>query len=417
MLVRPLPFALTTACCLLLGACASTGTPHAPQATAPIAVQVPAVAHPGGETPAWWYRSGAAQAASRGAMGGTARNVIVFLGDGMSLTTVAAARILDGQRQGRSGEENLLSWEQFAHTGFSKTYNTNSQTPDSAGTMTAITTGVKTHMGAIGVSAGDRRDCADSLGKHRLTWLQLADSAGMATGIVSTARLTHATPAATWTHSPDRNWEHDGNLPDQAVAQGCIDIARQLIATPYGRGPQVLLGGGRAKFMPVTQADPEHAGKTGQRRDGRDLVAEWKAAHPGGTYVWNLQQLRAAQDAPAVLGLFEPDHMQYEHDRDRAAEPSLAELTAEAIRRLAQDPNGFVLMIEGGRIDHANHEGNAFRALDETIALSEAVRTAVEMTSAQDTLILVTADHSHTLNFVGYPVRGNPILGKVRGGG
>ena len=417
MLVRPLPFALTTACCLLLGACASTGTPHAPQATAPIAVQVPAVAHPGGETPAWWYRSGAAQAASRGAMGGTARNVIVFLGDGMSLTTVAAARILDGQRQGRSGEENLLSWEQFPHTGFSKTYNTNSQTPDSAGTMTAITTGVKTHMGAIGVSAGDRRDCADSLGKHRLTWLQLADSAGMATGIVSTARLTHATPAATWTHSPNRNWEHDGNLPAQAVADGCVDIARQMIATPYGRGPQVLLGGGRAKFMPVTQADPEHAGKTGQRRDGRDLVAEWKAAHPGGVYVWNREQLQAARGAPAVLGLFEPDHMQYEHDRDRAAEPSLAELTAEAIRRLAQDPNGFVLMIEGGRIDHANHEGNAFRALDETIALSEAVRTAVEMTSAQDTLILVTADHSHTLNFVGYPVRGNPILGKVRGGG
>ena len=110
-------------------------------------------------------------------------------------------------------------------------------------------------------------------------------------------------------------------------------------------------------------------------------------------------------------------HLFIAHDRDRAAEPSLAELTAEAIRRLAQDPNGFVLMIEGGRIDHANHEGNAFRALDETIAMSEAVRTAAQMTSAEDTLILVTADHSHTLNFVGYPVRGNPILGKVRGGG
>ena len=417
MPVRPLPFALTTACCLLLGACASTGTTATPQAGAPIAVQVPVVAHPGGETPAWWYRSGAAQASARGAMAGRAKNVILFLGDGMSLTTVAAARILDGQRRGQPGEENLLSWEQFPHTGFSKTYNIDSQTPDSAGTMTAITTGVKTHMGAIGVSAGNRRDCADSLGKHRLTWLQLADSAGMATGIVSTARLTHATPAATWTHSPERNWEHDGNLPDQAVAQGCIDIARQLVATPYGRGPQVLLGGGRARFMPRTQTDPEYAGKTGQRRDGRDLVAEWKAAHPGGAYAWNREQLQAAKDAPAVLGLFEPDHMQYEHDRDPAAEPSLAELTAEAIRRLSQDPNGFVLMVEGGRIDHANHDGNAFRALDETVSLSEAVRVAAELTSAEDTLILVTADHSHTLNFVGYPVRGNPILGKVRGGG
>ena len=419
----PLPFVLTASCTLLLGACATSGGGAAalPTATAgdppAVAVDVPAVAHPAGETPAWWYRSGASQAAARGAMAGRARNVILFLGDGMSLTTVAAARILDGQRRGSTGEENLLSWEQFPHTGFSKTYNTDSQTPDSAGTMSAITTGVKTHMGAIGVSAGNRRDCADSLGKHRLTWLQLADSAGMATGIVSTARLTHATPAATWTHAPDRNWEHDANLPEQAVAQGCIDIARQLVATPHGRGPQVMLGGGRTRFMPDTQPDPEYPGRKGQRRDGRDLIAQWKSAHPDGAYVWNREQLQAAKDAPAVLGLFEPDHMQYEHDRDRAAEPSLAELTAEAIRRLSQDPNGFVLMVEGGRIDHANHEGNAFRALDETVSLSEAVRTAAELTSAQDTLILVTADHSHTLNFVGYPVRGNPILGKVRGGG
>ncbi|HVJ39273.1 MAG TPA: alkaline phosphatase, partial [Stenotrophomonas sp.] len=85
-----------------------------------------------------------------------------------------------------------------------------------------------------------------------------------------------------------------------------------------------------------------------------------------------------------------------------------------AIRTLSRDPNGFVLMVEGGRIDHANHAGNAFRALDETVSLSDAVRAAVE-TAPADTLIIVTADHSHTLNFVGYPVRGNPILGKVRG--
>lgn len=157
---------------LLLGACA-TGTPAA---TAPgaVAIDVPAVAHPAGETPQWWYRSGAARAAGSGAMDGKAKNVILFLGDGMSLTTVAAARIFEGQRNGNPGEENLLSWERFPATAFSKTYNTDSQTPDSAGTMTAITTGVKTHMGAIGVSAGTRNDCADSLNKGLLTWLQLA---------------------------------------------------------------------------------------------------------------------------------------------------------------------------------------------------------------------------------------------------
>src|SRR5690606_34992103 len=134
-------------------------------------------------------------------------NVIVFLGDGMSLTTVAAARIFEGQRDGRPGEEHLLAWEDFPHTAFSKTYNTDSQTPDSAGTMTAIATGVKSHMGAIGVAAGDRSDCAGSLDRQLLSWLRLADSAGLATGIVTTARLTHATPAATYAHSPDRNWE------------------------------------------------------------------------------------------------------------------------------------------------------------------------------------------------------------------
>jgi len=102
------------------------------RATAPTSwtVDVPMVEHPAGETPQWWYRSGAAHAAANGAMAGRAKNVIVFLGDGMSLTTVAAARVLEGQRDGGPGEENLLAWERFPHTAFSKTYNTDSQTPD-----------------------------------------------------------------------------------------------------------------------------------------------------------------------------------------------------------------------------------------------------------------------------------------------
>ncbi|MBB3275128.1 MULTISPECIES: alkaline phosphatase [unclassified Pseudoxanthomonas] len=403
----------------LLAGCATTpATSSAP--TAAPRIDVPVVAHPGGETPAWWYRNGAARAAANGAMNGRAKNVILFLGDGMSLTTVAAARILDGQRKGGSGEENLLSWERFPHTAFSKTYNTDSQTPDSAGTMTAITAGVKTHMGAIGVSAGRRDDCADSLGKAALTWLELADSAGLATGIVSTARLTHATPAATYAHVPDRNWENDTDLPKAAVEQGCRDIAQQLLTSSrFGHGPTVALGGGRAEFTSTEQRDPEYDDKVGERLDGRDLPAEWLKANPGGQYVWNRKQLEAAKDAPRLLGLFEPDHMQFDHDRSRTdtGEPSLAELTRAAIHTLSRSQDGYVLMVEGARIDHANHYGNAFRALDETIAMSEAVQAALDATSREDTLIVVTADHSHTLNFVGYPVRGNPILGKVRGQG
>jgi alkaline phosphatase len=90
-------------------------------------------------------------------------------------------------------------------------------------------------------------------------------------------------------------------------------------------------------------------------------------------------------------------------------------MTRAAIARLKRNANGFVLLVEGGRIDHAHHDGNAYRALTDTIALSEAVQAAAELTSPQDTLILVTADHSHTLSFSGYPTRGNPILGKVKG--
>ena len=179
---------LPLALCFALAACASN--PVNPVSARAVETPVPTVAHPAGETPAWWYRDGAAQAAQRGAMAGRAKNVIVFLGDGMSLTTVAAARILEGQRKGSSGEENRLSFETFPATAFSKTYNTDSQVPDSAGTMSAITTGVKTHMGAIGVTAGTRNDCKDSLGKHAQTWLELADTAGLATGVVTTARIT-----------------------------------------------------------------------------------------------------------------------------------------------------------------------------------------------------------------------------------
>lgn len=391
--------------------------------TAPKPIEVPQIDRPDGETAAWWYRAGAAQAAERGATSGRAKNVILFVGDGMSLTTVAAARILEGQRMGRPGEEHVLSWEKFPHTGFSKTYNTDSQTPDSAGTMSAMATGAKTRAGVLSIGQSAKRgDCAGALAAPLTTLWELAARTGLATGVVTTTRITHATPGATYAHSPDRNWENDAEMPARAHEAGCRDIARQLIETPYGNGPDVILGGGRGNFIPATQNDPEYDDQTGLRLDGRDLTALWKARRPDGAYVWNKAQFDAAPvDAP-LLGLFEPSHMRFEHDRatDKAGEPSLAEMTRAAIARLqrrsaAHGGSGYVLLVEGGRIDHAHHLGNAYRALTDTIALSEAVAAAAAMTSADDTLILVTADHSHTLNFVGYPLRGNAILGKVKG--
>lgn len=118
-----------------------------------------------------------------------------------------------------------------------------------------------------------------------------------------------------------------------------------------------------------------------------------------------------------LLGLFNSSHMEYEADRqdDTAGESSLAEMTAKTIDILKKNNKGFVLIIEAGRIDHAHHAGNAARALYDTIALSEAVRVAMEKTSSKDTLLMVTADHSHVFTIAGYPTRGNPILGLVKG--
>lgn len=348
-----------------------------------------------------------------------ARNVILFLGDGMGISTVTAARILAGQMAGGPGENHRLHMETLPRTGLAKTYNVNQQVPDSAGTMSAIMTGVKTHAGIISLDGRVRRgDCESSLGAEVPTLLQQATAAGMGTGIISTATITHATPAATYAHAADRNWEVDSAMPAAAIEAGCTDIASQMIKAAAAGSLDVALGGGRSMFMPGGMADPEYDFLDGRRADGRDLVTEWLSLGPNSVYVWNQAQFDAlAADAHPVLGLFEPSHMQFEVDRadDPAGEPSLAAMTAFAIERLAGNPNGFFLMVEGGRIDHAHHANNAWRALTDTIAMDEAIVVASEMTSVEDTLILVTADHSHPFTHSGYSTRGNPILGLVRG--
>jgi alkaline phosphatase len=406
---------------LLLAGCASTpGTaPTGKLGVAPVAIDVPSIERPGQETAAWWFRAGAASAHAHGAGRAPARNIILFIGDGMSLTTVAAARILEGQRKGGPGEENRLSFEEFPWTALSKTYNTDSQTPDSAGTMTAMATGSKARMGVLSVGQSALRgDCAAARAVELPTLLEISEAAGLSTGVVTTTRITHATPGATYAHSADRNWETDSDLPEKAKAEGCRDIARQFAEFDVGDGIEVAMGGGRSHFLPAGEEDPEYAEFPGDRLDGRNLVKEWQGRNPGGAYVWNSKGFDALDLARThkLLGLFEPDHMNYEHDRpkDRSGEPSLAQMTRAAITVLAQNPKGYYLMVEGGRIDHGNHAGNAYRALTDTIAFSDAIRAAVA-TASEDTMIIVTADHSHTLTFVGYPKRGNPILGKVVG--
>jgi alkaline phosphatase len=349
---------------------------------------------------------------------GPAKNVILFVGDGMGISTLTAGRIHEGQKRGVDGESNNSAMDTFPYSALVKTYTHDAQTADSAPTAVAMTTGVKTRNDVIGVDQTvPLGDCAATQGHEVQTIFEMAEAAGRATGVVTTARITHATPASTYAHVPDRDWEDDKGIADSGGTPGgpCKDIADQLVSWPAGDGFEIALGGGRAYFLPDSVADPEDEGKMGRRGDGRNLVEEWTGKDNNHLFVFDNTGWSGIDWAsgPKVLGLFEMSHMEYEADRakDKGGEPSLAEMTEAAINRLEQDEDGFVLLVEGGRIDHAHHEGNAARALEDYVALDAAIKKALELTSREDTLIVVTADHSHTFIISGYPKRGNPILG------
>lgn len=347
---------------------------------------------------------------------GQAKNVILFVGDGMGVSTLTAARIYAGQAAGVDGESYRLAMEKLPQAALSKTYSHDFQVSDSASTATAMVTGIKSRSRTLGVTTkAVVGDCATAQGNGTDTLFEIAERAGLATGIVSTTRITHATPASTYAESPMRDWEDNTELPESAVQ--CDDIASQMIDWPEGDGFEIILGGGRRHFLPTDISDPEEPARGGRRTDGRNLIKEWVSKSDAHSYLWNGEQFAASDfssDAK-ILGLFEQSHMQYELDRreNPTGEPSIAEMTEAAITRLAQDDDGYILMVEGGRIDHAHHGTNAARALVDAVAFDDAIAKAMAMTDPADTLIIVTADHSHTMTISGYPHRGNAILGKV----
>jgi len=319
----------------------------------------------------------------------SAKNVILFIGDGMGVSTVTAARIFDGQSQGMKGEEHSLAFEDFDNVALVKTYNTNAQVPDSAGTATAIMSGYKTNIGAVNVPHDllDARS-ADACNPSALppTLSDIAIGAGKSVGIISTARLTHATPASMYGHAPSRDLEADKDIKGPFV--GCTSLAQQLVDS----NAEVIIGGGHKEFTD-------------------EQIDALKTSH---IYVSNKDELMSAATGKSLRGFFSRSHMSFEADRGKTEEPSLADMTRIAIDRLSSKENGYVLMVEAGRVDHAHHGSNAYRAMRDMQALNEAVKVAKEKTG-NDTLILVTADHSHVFTISGYPVRGNPILGLVKG--
>uniref|UniRef100_A0A674HWX7 Alkaline phosphatase n=1 Tax=Terrapene triunguis TaxID=2587831 RepID=A0A674HWX7_9SAUR len=278
-----------------------------------------------------------------------AKNIVLFLGDGMGISTVSAARIYKGQLEGGPGEDSRLAMETFPYVALAKTYNVDRQVPDSAGTGTAYLCGVKANAKTLGVSA------AAVYGKCNTTWgnevhsiLHRAKQSGKSVGIVTTTRVQHASPGASYAHVVNREWYSDADLPKEAIRQGCKDIAYQLV---HNTDINVILGGGRMYMTPRKTPDPEYPTdpkQSGTRKDGLDLVERWLSAKEGARYVWNKEGLDAVDENSTdyLLGLFEPKDMKYELNRDASTDPSIVEMTEKAIRILRRNPRGFFLFVE-----------------------------------------------------------------------
>ncbi|XP_049872226.1 alkaline phosphatase-like isoform X2 [Pectinophora gossypiella] len=316
---------------------------------------------------------------------------------------------------------------------FILTYNVDAQTGESSACATALLCGVKARYETLGLDAGGRfNNCASAINSKVSSLVDWAHEAGKSTGIVTTARVTHATPAALYAHAPSRYWEDDSRVPP-TVRKDCKDIAMQLVENEPGKNINVIMGGGRRHFLSTVTPDPEHPNRQGRRLDGRNLAEDWarekKRRRLRAQYIHTRQQL-AKLDPRTVdylLGLFEYSHMDFNAERGavtdadeestagvtvKADDPSLADMTRAALSILLKNDKGFFLLIEGGRIDHAHHYNNPYRALDETLELETALLAALERVNPAETLIVVTADHGHVMTFGGQATpRGHPVLG------
>ena len=352
---------------------------------------------------------------------GQARNVIFFLGDGLGINTLTAARIF------HAGEEGQLAIDRLPESAFVKTFSNNAMVTDSAAGMAAYMTGVKHDNGVISMSAGTRavapgKDVNGNAtvsrcenGSPAVTLLELAKRRGMATGVVTNTSVTDATPASTYGHACHRRLETD-------LAAALVPGGAGYNSALGARGIDVLFGGGAQFFTPFARG--------GKRADGRDRLAELSAQ--GVRVVSDSAGFKALAPGAgqAAIGLFAPNHMDYDAVRNPALQPSLSEMTRKAIDLLAphagSQGGGLFLVVEGGLIDHALHATLGKRALQETVSFNDAMQAALDKMEALDpglknTLVVSTADHDHTLLLNGYTVRtgkttpGNPgVLGLVR---
>ncbi len=340
--------------------------------------------------------SARADAAQKAVPVTASKNVILFIGNGYGIGAMTAARIH------AVGEEGALVIDGFPETALVRTYSRNAHASDSAAAMTAYMTGVKVDNEVLSQSAETRpydeggrahavRDETTcplvGNGKPAATLLEMAKSSGRATGVVTTARVTQAITAASFAHLCQRDGEN--TIAAQLVPGGAGSNAR------LGEGVDVIFGGGWQHFLP--KDDPRGS----SRADSRDLFAEMRAK---GYAVIGRQSELAATAGPVgkILGLFNRSRMNHEGDRLGSNEPSLADMTARAIDLLQRNPNGYMLVVEGGRIGEALDNGLVRKALQDARAFDEAIGVALTKAKALDpelrnTTIIVTADHDETL--------------------
>ncbi len=268
-------------------------------------------------------------------------SVILMIGDGMGLEHLKLAEWVE---YGKNANINLTMVMDLTHLII--TESADSLITDSAAAATAMATGVKTNNNWVSIAPD---------GTELETVLEKVQQNGKSTGIVTTTPLQHATPAAFMTHTESRN-------EFSSIAQQIVENA----------GVNVLLGGGRS-FFTETQLDF-------MEEKGYTLVED--------------RTSMIDVTSGDILGLFSEGDMEFEDTRDFTLTPSLAEMTGKALEILSQDPNGFFLMVEGGRIDHAGHDHNKVGVALETIAFDLAVSRAYSYAAqVPNTLLIVTADH------------------------
>jgi alkaline phosphatase len=315
-----------------------------------------------------------------------ARNVILFIGDGLSMAHRTAARVLaKGLVEGRYGGD--LAIDDMAHMALVSTSGTDSIVTDSANSMSAYTTGHKTCVNAMGAYCARNKGGLAHPKVETIAELVKRRHGGMAVGVVTNTEIEDATPAAMIAHVRRRG-DYD-------------EIVRMF----YEARPEVMMGGGTGYFLPK-------ADKAGKRKDEENYLEKFKAL--GYTHAATATEMKAAAADKAttrLLGLFHPGNLDGALDRiilkkgtvaTYPDQPDLADQTQAAIDILSRKPNGFMLMVESGLIDKYSHVLDWERAVYDTIMLDNAVKVAKRFAGDRnDTLIIVVADHTHPVSIIG----------------